>query len=98
MTTLGLWLRSRRSDSALVTVTVLGEWLRLREVSEKLTGTRLTLVPSLRSAPTRDRGELVSVSWCREWAGVVFTPDPGYWEGAETGGTGAGAGAVWSLD
>merc|ERR1739836_255953 len=84
----------RVSVSALVTVTVLG--LRLRLVIEKLTGTRLTLVPSLRSAPTRDSGELVSASCrsLRECAGVVLTPEPAYPAGAAAGG--AGAGAVWS--
>merc|ERR1739836_354709 len=82
----------RVSVSALVTVTVLG--LRLRLVIEKLTGTRLTLVPSLRSAPTRDSGELVSASCrsLRECAGVVLTPEPAYPAGAAAGGAGGGRG------
>ena len=77
-------------------MTVLGLWLRLRLVIEKFTGTRFTLVPSLRRAPTRDSGDVVVVSrvdTCRlcACAGVVFTPDM---EFCVTGSGGMGAGAV----
>ena len=50
------------SLSVRVTVTVPGLWDRLRLEREKLTGTRFTLVPSLLRAPTRDMGELGSLS------------------------------------